>query len=766
MKVIYHIAKAELQLLFYSPIAWLLLLCFSIQSGFLFIGLFEKIVLNMHAYGIARHASQSIFNQTDICLWPQVLNYLYFYIPLLTMGCISRDLNNGAIKLLYSSPIGNLQIILGKYFSLVCYALILMGILAIYVIIGWCSIENFEAAWVWSGLLGLFLLTCTYMAIGLFMSSLTSYQIIAAVGTFVAFMLLSAVKGWGQQYDFIREITYWLSIDGRVFTFIQGILCSEDLIYFPVIIGMFLTLTVIRLYAIRQKQHFLLTLGKSMLVIIVVGILAFVSSRPALLKYYDTTYTKENTLTNNSQSILKEVDGGMTITAYVNILDPRYLSFRYPGYIMENQRFFRQYTRFKPEMDIRTVYYYAEPDADLRQMDPTGEKAWAKAKLICEEYKTDSTILRTQEEIDQMVDLSEEGYTFIWQIVRDNGQKQWLRVYNMGFGIYPDEAEISVAFKRMVMALPKIGFVTGHGERNIKERQPQGYYYVSGDKKCQFSVWNQGFDVKEITLSQAIPEDISVLMIADPQESFTACEEKVLSDYINEGRNLFILGEPGNRESFNPTLRKLLGVELTPLLVQKDMEFNRLSPEVLAAFPTKQGKEKMLDLRKTYSLSMPTCAGVELVEDRGFSFFSAVMSSVKSPCWTELETVDFVDDTVVFNPTVGEVCKEFTTVMGLYRQVGNREQRIIISGDADVLANNEFIVRRNISSSNESLMLGGCRWLSYGEVPIDIRRPSEIDNRVFMSVSTCAMIKYLFRIVLPLFILGMYLFLWLRRRGR
>lgn len=766
MKVIYHIAKAELQLLFYSPIAWLLLLCFSIQSGFLFIGLFEKIVLNMHAYGIARHASQSIFNQTDICLWPQVLNYLYFYIPLLTMGCISRDLNNGAIKLLYSSPIGNLQIILGKYFSLVCYALILMGILSIYVIIGWCSIENFEAAWVWSGLLGLFLLTCTYMAIGLFMSSLTSYQIIAAVGTFVAFMLLSAVKGWGQQYDFIREITYWLSIDGRVFTFIQGILCSEDLIYFPVIIGMFLTLTVIRLYAIRQKQHFLLTLGKSMFVIMVVGILAFVSSRPALLKYYDTTYTKENTLTNNSQSILKEVDGGVTITAYVNVLDPRYLSFRYPGYIMENQRFFRRYTRFKPEMDIRTVYYYAEPDADLRQMDPTGEKAWAKAKLICEEYKTDSTILRTQEEIDQMVDLSEEGYTFIWQIVRDNGQKQWLRVYNMGFGIYPGEAEISVAFKRMVMALPKIGFVTGHGERNIKEHQPQGYYYVSGDKKCQFSVWNQGFDVQEINLSQAISEDISVLMIADPQESFTACEEKVLSDYINEGRNLFILGEPGNRESFNPTLRKLLGVELTPLLVQKDVEFNRLSPEVLAAFPTKQGKEKMLDLRKTYSLSMPTCAGVELVEDRGFSFFSAVMSSVKSPCWTELETVDFIDDTVVFNSAAGEVCKEFTTVMGLYRQVGNKEQRIIISGDADVLANNEFIVRRNISSSNESLMLGGCRWLSYGEVPIDIRRPSEIDNRVFMSVSTCAVIKCLFRIVLPLFILGMYLFLWLRRRGR
>ena len=88
-------------------------------------------------------------------------------------------------------------------------------------------IDNFEWAWVLTGLLGIFLLACTYMAVGIFVSSLTSYQVISAVGTFIVLMLLGMVSGWGQQYDFVREITYWLGMNGRVSTFIDGMLCTR-----------------------------------------------------------------------------------------------------------------------------------------------------------------------------------------------------------------------------------------------------------------------------------------------------------------------------------------------------------------------------------------------------------------------------------------------------------------------------------------------------------------------------------------------------------
>ena len=222
---------------------------------------------------------------------------------------------------------------------------------------------------VWTGVGGLFLLTCTYLAVGLFVSSLTSYQIISAVGTFMVLMLLSMVSKFGQQFDFVREVTYWLSIDGRADTFLRGMICSEDLLYFPVVSSAFLALTVIRLNAVRQKQRFVITLGKNMVVLVVVAVIAYQCSQRELTGYYDTTSTKENTLTPISQEIMKEVEGRVTITSYVNILDKNYWEYPYPRFIMENIRFFRNYTRFKPDIKLNTIYYYAEPDDDIRKED-------------------------------------------------------------------------------------------------------------------------------------------------------------------------------------------------------------------------------------------------------------------------------------------------------------------------------------------------------------------------------------------------------------
>ena len=541
MKTVLRIAKTELQMLFYSPIAWLLLLCFVIQTSIIFSNMLEPLVRAMDEGWHAWRASRSLFAIGDHGpgLWVQVQNFLYFYIPLLTMGVVSKDLSSGSIKLLYSSPISSTQIILGKFLSMVYYALIMTAVLAVYFIIGWCVIDNFEFGWILCGLFGLFLLMCTYMAIGIFMSSLTSYQIIAAVGTFVIFMLLSMVGGWGQQYDFVRDVTYWLCIDGRASTFISGMLCTEDVIYFPVMIALFIALTIIRLNAVRQKQRFSITAGKNLGVIAIVCVVAFVSSRPALLGYYDATHTKLNTLTPVSQKIIDQVDGGLTITSYINVLDRSYNQASYPRFIMENRNYFKQYTRFKPEIKLKNVYYYAEPDSLLRAQDPTGKQAWQKARTTCEYYDIDSMMLKSQAEVDQMADFSGEGYRFIREVVRDNGQRTWLRNYD--YGGKPEEAEISVALKRMIMEMPKLGYVTDNRVRGMQDLSPRGMDFLLANKRVRFSVWNQGFDVEEITLNEPVPEAISMMVIADPRDPFTPEQEANLQAYLDRGGDLVML---------------------------------------------------------------------------------------------------------------------------------------------------------------------------------------------------------------------------------
>ncbi len=339
MKLIYRIAKAELQMLFYSPVAWFLLVIFAVQTGMFFTAQYEWFMKgNELGNGNTFMVSMRLFPQG---IWGIVQNYLYYYIPLLTMGLISKELSSGSIKLLYSSPVRNSQIILGKFFSMVLYAAVMCGILLLYVIYAECTVKDFELPVVLVGLLGLFLMTCTYVAVGIFMSSLTSYQFVAAIGTFIILMLLSMVGRWWQEYDIIRDITYWFSINGRASTFIMGMICSEDLLYFPIVTALFLFLTVIRLNAVRQKVRWQVSFGRYIAVILIACTLGYFSSRPKLMAYYDASSTKWNTLTPQSQEIVSKLYGDMSITAYVNVLSPNYALFSFPHFIQSNRELFK-----------------------------------------------------------------------------------------------------------------------------------------------------------------------------------------------------------------------------------------------------------------------------------------------------------------------------------------------------------------------------------------------------------------------------------------
>ncbi len=211
-KMIYNIARTELQMLFYSPVAWLILVVFGVQSGMLFADQLAQLVSSQEMGYTVSGSTITIFASNWGGVFTTMQNYLYFYIPLLTMSLVSKELSSGSIRLLYSSPITNTQIIVGKFFSMMIYGLIMIGILFLITLCSWAVIKDFELSMVLTGLLGLYLLICAYAAIGIFMSSLTSYQIVAAIGTFAVLMVLSMIGGWWQDYDFIRDVTYWLSM--------------------------------------------------------------------------------------------------------------------------------------------------------------------------------------------------------------------------------------------------------------------------------------------------------------------------------------------------------------------------------------------------------------------------------------------------------------------------------------------------------------------------------------------------------------------------
>ena len=317
MRTIIRITKSELRVLFFSPIAWLILIVFSFQVGMAYCDVLAQQLQSMELGYRTPAVTSSLFaGYTGI--FSGLLDNLYLYIPLFTMGLMSRELSSGSIKLLYSSPVSNLQIILGKYLAVVVYALLLCAIL-LGPVIGTCfSIKAPDVPMMFTGILGVFLTILAYGAIGLFMSTITKYQVVAVVGTLAILAILNFIGGVGQEYDFVRDITYWLSISGRAKVFTNGMISTKDSLYFVLVIFMFLGLSVIKLQGERLRLSKWNTSLKYGIVLLIVLSLGYISSLPGFIAYYDSTATKANTLTEESQEILKKLKGDLKITTYVN----------------------------------------------------------------------------------------------------------------------------------------------------------------------------------------------------------------------------------------------------------------------------------------------------------------------------------------------------------------------------------------------------------------------------------------------------------------
>lgn len=765
MKTIFRLAKTELRILFCSPVSWLILVIFAFQAGLNFSDTFGGLLKRQAmGYGLGGITEETFAGYTGLLI--SMLKSLYLYIPLITMGLMSRELSSGSIKFLYSSPITTTQIILGKYLSMLIYGAMLMAILLVYVVFGAFTIEDMDLYFVLTGVLGLYLLTCAYAAIGLFMSSITSYQVVAAMGTLAILTVLNFIGEVGQDISFVRDITYWLSISGRAYKFLAGMICSEDVLYFVIVILLFILLSIMRLQAARKKHNMMVTFIRYFAVIGGALFIGYLSSLPVSKVYYDATALKTNTLTPGSQQVVKKLDGGLTITTYMNILDENYGS-ALPSQLKSDFELFEQYVRFKPEIKMKYVYYYApsvEPSFSDRFLELQGKE---RAEHICKIMELDFDMFLSTEEIDQIIDLKSEGYRFVRILERENGQKTTLRLYN-DMMKHPSETEITSALKRFLVPAPKVAFLTGHGERNVNSAGERYYYTFARSIYFRQSLINQGFDATELNVKdQDIPEDINILVIADMRSSLSPEEMAKLERYIERGGNLFILGEPNRQEAMNPLLSKF-GVELMPgTLVQLHEDH---LPSIITAKLTDHAAAQCFRYKQLKgwggSLVMPDASPLRYSTNSGYEVKPLAMTLEKGS-WNELETTDFLDGELSINASIGELEQSYPVVLSLTRQRGDKEQRIVITGDADCISNGELANSRNgIFAINFNFITETFKWLSYGEFPIDTSRPDTVDNTIFLSRKASPWIKFFAMGVIPFILAFAGFMVWYRRKGR
>ncbi len=774
MKMIFKIARMELQKMFYSPIAWLVLIVFALQSGVMFMGVINSIIISL---GLGYNTSDLTF-QVYVGNFYRVQNNLYLYIPLLTMGLLSQEFSSGSIKLLYSSPVSNKQIVFGKFLSMMVFGLAMAFILLIVALFGFFAIKDFDFPLVLTGILGVYLVICTYSAIGLFMSSLTSYQVVAAIGSFATLFVLQKVGRMWQGVELVRDITYWLSISGRSLTFIRGLICSEDVLYFILVSGLFIAFTIFRLKGIREKSPKYISFARYAGAFIIVALLGYVSTIPSLMKYHDSTRTNTNTLTKNSQEVISKLKEKVTITTYINIFGNAAWK-GLPKFINHDLERYKQYRRFKPDIKMKYKYYYDLPvdekalkNHKKRYEGMTDEQVLEK---ICAVYDVNSKRFKPGRDYAQEISLKFELNRFVRKIETEDGKISYLRTYD-DMMIFPYESQITAAFKKLVEELPLVGFVKGHEERDMDDFGSCGYFSLAKEKPFRWSLINNGFDFTACNLSVPIDKKISILVIADAKTAFSAQEMKNLNDYIDRGGNLIIACDRKRQDAMNPLVERF-GVKFLPgQLVEHNKGYTM---DLVTAVFTEKGQKLAYQFEEIARMggcvTMPDAVAISYEAGNEFKYIPVLVSdTVKNIAqidslgsWNELKTTDFIDSVAKYNPEEGETLGSLATALALTRKVGEKEQRIMILGDADCLSNGELIISSQMIGTESFIMATGMFfWLSDNEVPIDVRRPAPTDNELYLEKSDMPFINALYKIIIPTLLGLAFLLIWLRRKGR
>ncbi|WP_316816976.1 Gldg family protein [Pedobacter nyackensis] len=737
MKKILKIARLELSILFYSPIAWLILIIFIIQSGITFTSMLNIAETKQQLGQTPEFLTAEIFAGLD-GFFAAVQKKLYLYIPLLTMGLMSREISSGSIKLLLSSPLTNAQIILGKFVAMMGYGALLMLVLLGITLSSVFAIEHLDIMHVLGGILGLYLLMCAYAAIGIFMSSLTAYQVVAAISTLAVLAALNFVGSVGQAYDFVRDITYWISISGRADNFINGMIGSNDVMYFLLVITAFLTLSIMRLNAGREIRSQAATASRYAVVIAVILMIGYVTSLPFFIGYYDTTRSKTNTLTDESLALIKQLDKPLSITTYPNVLGA-YVNIGAPKMRNFELRAFEKYRRFLPGLKFNYVPYY---DTTIYVRDKT-KPLVDQALRAATAHGYDFDKLLSPEEIKKVIDLSPEENFFV-RTVNYDGKHTFLRMY-FDMVAYPEEAEISAALKRFLVRPPVVGVLNQNDERSIDKTGDKAYKSILNTMTTRSSLINQGFDMKRIDLSspEAIPADLAVLIIADPKTPYTAANLEKIGAYIHDGGNVLIAADPGRQQALNGLL-KPLGVELMPgalLQESKDLDVNLIQTKL-----TPESAALKFNYAKKCVVNMPGAIGIRYQPVQEYTYLP-LLSTDAQFTWNKVGVFDDSGVKIPFNPAVDRKAS-IPTMLAVTRKLSGKEQKIIISGDADFMSN------AGISKSDEVIVNAGFttnlfKWFSNGEFPIETVRPKSTDNHILFSREQISWLKIIFLGILP-----------------
>ncbi|TBL73064.1 ABC transporter permease subunit [Paenibacillus thalictri] len=222
------ICRKELQMYFYSPVAYAAFAFFFLIAGYFF-------------------SANFLYPPNVIDIRPTVgtITFIYlFIIPLLTMRLVSDELRQGTDELLFTSPISISEIVIGKYLAALTVQLLLVVGSLLYPLV-MSGFGPLDQTTLWLSYLSMFLLGAAMMAVGLFASSITAHQMVAGIAGFALLLVFWTIDWLGDSVGGkIKEYLTQFSIIARTGNLQKGVLNFADILFYVTLVAVFLVLSI------------------------------------------------------------------------------------------------------------------------------------------------------------------------------------------------------------------------------------------------------------------------------------------------------------------------------------------------------------------------------------------------------------------------------------------------------------------------------------------------------------------------------------------
>jgi ABC-2 type transport system permease protein len=449
--------------------------------------------------------------------------YLFmFLIPAITMRSLAEERKEGTFELLFTRPLKDWEIVLGKYFA--CLFIVLFALLPTLIYYYSVSIlgtpqGNIDTGAVIGSYIGLFLLGAAFAAIGLFASSITKNQIIAfTIAVFLCFFFYSGFDSLSQMLSLQDLGLQSLGITQHYQSVSRGVLDTRDLVYFLLVASAFIWLTLFILIKQRQKQLNTTVMVGLISAFILIGIIAqFAFTR------FDFTTEKRFTISPISRKIINDLSKPVKITVYLQ-------GSGLPAGMKRLQGAARDMiTDLKAYSHGNIQFEFVDLLSTIKKLPDD------KQKEAYEDYESKGVVgqnisFKTDDGVSQKLIFPEA-------VVKSGDKEVVVNLVQTRIGS-SDEEQINISVQNLEYTFtsaikkavsggkPQIGFTEGHHE--LTDVQLNDAMKSLSD----------GFEVGRLNLA-TIPfkalQNIKLLVIPKPDRKFTELEKFKLDQYIMRG---------------------------------------------------------------------------------------------------------------------------------------------------------------------------------------------------------------------------------------